>query len=300
MPCHSARRRRRCARRGGPLRPGRHAYRSGAGVRPPAATITISCARQRARPAAAGDRHRARCWRTSSRGCGCRRCISLPTRSTTWSPGTGNRSELMSATSPSTATAAVDLLPLGRLLKSEVRDLGARTRRPAAIIDKPPSAGLWAGRPTRRRWDSRIHGSGTYLMQGPEAVPRAGHAHRAPGASQRAQTRPRPLSRVTEAHPEPTEQPEHTASNPESPESPSRSQSQSPVLSRAPSRPRIPSPASRVPGPESRIPNPQSSPQPYPTPIPSRWEPGPATCSAPGRGADGLPAASRTAAAAEH
>jgi len=39
----------------------------------------------------------------------------------------------------------VDILPLGDLLKSQVRELARQLGVPEAIIAKPPSAGLWAG-----------------------------------------------------------------------------------------------------------------------------------------------------------
>jgi len=39
----------------------------------------------------------------------------------------------------------VDILPLGNLVKKEVRELAGFLGIPQAIIDKPPSAGLWQG-----------------------------------------------------------------------------------------------------------------------------------------------------------
>ena len=41
--------------------------------------------------------------------------------------------------------AGVDLLPLGNLVKSQVRELAHYLGIPREIIDKPPSAGLWEG-----------------------------------------------------------------------------------------------------------------------------------------------------------
>ena len=39
----------------------------------------------------------------------------------------------------------MDLLPLGGLLKTEVRELARGLAIPQEILDKPPSAGLWEG-----------------------------------------------------------------------------------------------------------------------------------------------------------
>jgi len=41
--------------------------------------------------------------------------------------------------------AGVDLLPLGNLVKSQVREMAHYLGIPREIIDKPPSAGLWEG-----------------------------------------------------------------------------------------------------------------------------------------------------------
>jgi NAD+ synthase len=59
--------------------------------------------------------------------------------------GTGNRSELEIGYFTKYGDGGVDLLPLGGLVKTEVRALAAHLGVPQPIIDKPPSAGLWAG-----------------------------------------------------------------------------------------------------------------------------------------------------------
>jgi NAD+ synthase len=59
--------------------------------------------------------------------------------------GTGNRSELAIGYFTKYGDGGVDLLPIGRLLKSEVRALARELDVPAPIIEKPPSAGLWSG-----------------------------------------------------------------------------------------------------------------------------------------------------------
>ena len=58
--------------------------------------------------------------------------------------GTGNRSELAVGYFTKYGDGGADLLPLGGLVKSEVRDLARSLGVPARIITKPPSAGLWA------------------------------------------------------------------------------------------------------------------------------------------------------------
>jgi len=59
--------------------------------------------------------------------------------------GTGNKSEIMVGYSTKYGDSGVDLLPLGALYKTEVYELARELELPEEIIDKPPSAGLWAG-----------------------------------------------------------------------------------------------------------------------------------------------------------
>jgi NAD+ synthase len=59
--------------------------------------------------------------------------------------GTGNKSELMTGYFTKHGDGAVDILPLGGLLKTQVRRLAEGLGVPEEIIAKPPSAGLWAG-----------------------------------------------------------------------------------------------------------------------------------------------------------
>ena len=59
--------------------------------------------------------------------------------------GTGNRSELTMGYFTKYGDGGVDILPLGDLLKAEVNKLAAELGVPREIIDKAPSAGLWAG-----------------------------------------------------------------------------------------------------------------------------------------------------------
>lgn len=59
--------------------------------------------------------------------------------------GTGNKSELMTGYFTKYGDGGVDLEPLGALLKSQVRHLAQALGVPRAVIDRPPSAGLWEG-----------------------------------------------------------------------------------------------------------------------------------------------------------
>ncbi len=59
--------------------------------------------------------------------------------------GTGNLDELTIGYFTKYGDGGADLLPLGSLTKGEVRDLAGALGMPQRIIEKPPSAGLWAG-----------------------------------------------------------------------------------------------------------------------------------------------------------
>jgi NAD+ synthase len=59
--------------------------------------------------------------------------------------GTSNRSEYMLGYCTKYGDNAADFQPLLHLFKTEVFTLARHRGLPAAILDKPPSAGLWAG-----------------------------------------------------------------------------------------------------------------------------------------------------------
>lgn len=59
--------------------------------------------------------------------------------------GTGNKTELMVGYFTKYGDGGSDILPLGNLLKNQVRELAEYLRIPKKIISKPPSAGLWKG-----------------------------------------------------------------------------------------------------------------------------------------------------------
>ncbi len=59
--------------------------------------------------------------------------------------GSSNRSELATGYFTKYGDGGVDILPLGNLVKGQVRELARFLGIPQPIIDKPPSAGLWPG-----------------------------------------------------------------------------------------------------------------------------------------------------------
>ncbi len=59
--------------------------------------------------------------------------------------GTGNRAELTVGYFTKHGDGGSDILPLGGLLKHEVREVARVLGVPERVIERPPSAGLWAG-----------------------------------------------------------------------------------------------------------------------------------------------------------
>ncbi len=84
--------------------------------------------------------------------------------------GTGNRSELTIGYFTKYGDGGVDILPIGRLLKSQVRTLARELGVPAPIIDKAPSAGLWPGQTDEAEMGFSYADLETYLTSGPTAV----------------------------------------------------------------------------------------------------------------------------------
>jgi len=84
--------------------------------------------------------------------------------------GTGNRSEVLLGYFTKYGDGGVDLLPIGRLLKSEVRALAAELGVPARIIEKAPSAGLWMGQTDEEEMGFTYDALEQYLAHGAGAV----------------------------------------------------------------------------------------------------------------------------------
>jgi NAD+ synthase len=84
--------------------------------------------------------------------------------------GTGNRSELSIGYFTKFGDGGVDLLPIGDLLKSEVRTAAKELGVPDAVIDKPPSAGLWLGQTDEAEMGFTYAALEQYLKTGAETV----------------------------------------------------------------------------------------------------------------------------------
>lgn len=59
--------------------------------------------------------------------------------------GTSNKSELLTGYFTKHGDGGADLLPIGGLLKTEVRSIARELGIPEEVISRPPTAGLWAG-----------------------------------------------------------------------------------------------------------------------------------------------------------
>jgi NAD+ synthase len=87
--------------------------------------------------------------------------------------GTGNRSEIAIGYFTKYGDGGVDVLPLGALVKSQVRELARELDVPSGIIEKPPSAGLWLGQTDEGEMGFSYAELERFLCEGPAAVPPA-------------------------------------------------------------------------------------------------------------------------------
>jgi len=84
--------------------------------------------------------------------------------------GTGNRSELAIGYFTKYGDGGVDILPIGHLVKSEVRALARELNVPSAIIERTPSAGLWIGQSDEEEMGFTYGDLERYLEDGPQGV----------------------------------------------------------------------------------------------------------------------------------
>ena len=84
--------------------------------------------------------------------------------------GTGNRSELSIGYFTKHGDGAADLLPIGHLVKSEVRALARELNVPSAVIERTPSAGLWIGQSDEEEMGFTYADLERYLEEGPQGV----------------------------------------------------------------------------------------------------------------------------------
>jgi len=84
--------------------------------------------------------------------------------------GTSNRAAIAAGHFTKHGDGGVDLQPLGRLLKREVRSMARDLGVPAQIIARVPSAGLWIGQTDEEELGFSYDEIDRYLDEGPEAV----------------------------------------------------------------------------------------------------------------------------------
>jgi NAD+ synthase len=80
--------------------------------------------------------------------------------------GSGNRCELNIGYFTKYGDGGADLMPLGSIVKSQVRDLARHLGIPQVIIDKPPSAGLWVGQTDEQEMGLTYGQLDTYFTTG--------------------------------------------------------------------------------------------------------------------------------------
>jgi NAD+ synthase len=80
--------------------------------------------------------------------------------------GTSNKSELSIGYFTKYGDGGADILPLGNLVKSQVRQLAIDLSIPEEIIAKPPSAGLWSGQTDEREMGITYQELDRYLTSG--------------------------------------------------------------------------------------------------------------------------------------
>jgi len=84
--------------------------------------------------------------------------------------GTSSRAAIAAGHFTKYGDSGVDLVPLGRLLKRDVRSLARDLGVPAQIIARAPSAGLWAGHTPEAEPGFSYDELDRYLDEGPESV----------------------------------------------------------------------------------------------------------------------------------
>jgi NAD+ synthase len=84
--------------------------------------------------------------------------------------GTGNRSELAIGYFTKHGDGGVDLLPIGHLLKGDVREAARELGVPEDILVRPPTAGLWAGQTDEEEMGFTYAELDACLAKGPDSV----------------------------------------------------------------------------------------------------------------------------------
>ncbi len=84
--------------------------------------------------------------------------------------GTGNHSEIAVGYFTKYGDGGADVLPIGHLLKNRVRAVARELDVPQAIVDKTPSAGLWAGQTDEQELGFSYADLEKHLTRGPDGV----------------------------------------------------------------------------------------------------------------------------------
>ncbi len=84
--------------------------------------------------------------------------------------GASNRSELAVGYFTKCGDGGVDILPLGNLVKGQVKELANFLGIPQPIIDKPPSAGLWQGQTDEGELGLSYEELDRYLVTGQASI----------------------------------------------------------------------------------------------------------------------------------
>ena len=102
--------------------------------------------------------------------------------------GSGNRSEITVGYFTKHGDSGVDIMPLGNLVKGEVRELARYLEIPREIIDKPPSAGLWEGQTDEAEMGFSYEDLDRYMLTGdaPQELKRKIEAMKAAAAHKSA------------------------------------------------------------------------------------------------------------------
>ena len=80
--------------------------------------------------------------------------------------GSSNRDEIAIGYFTKHGDSGVDIMPLGNLAKGQVRELSRFLQIPRPIIDKPPSAGLWAGQTDEGEMGFSYEALDRYILNG--------------------------------------------------------------------------------------------------------------------------------------
>jgi NAD+ synthase len=80
--------------------------------------------------------------------------------------GSSNRNEITIGYFTKYGDGGVDIMPLGNLVKGQVRELARFLKIPPSIIEKPPSAGLWEGQTDEDEMGISYQALDRYILTG--------------------------------------------------------------------------------------------------------------------------------------